>query len=399
MTDAPLGDADERPVGMSLLYGLAALVIVLAGLSQVADIVTPAFLAATLAITVRPLHDWMVKRKVPRAAASVACSGLVLTFIFGLVALLGMSVAQLARELPLYSGRFTSLYIETLRWFESVGVSSDLISERISRVDFNSILGAVTNVLSGFAQGSSLLVTLIIVVFFLGFDTNRIAQRLTWLRRDQPTMATAMRDFSIRVRTYWLVATVFGLIVAIMDTIALMIMGIPLAVTWGVFAFVTNYIPNVGFVIGLLPPALMALLTHDVASMIAVIIVYSVINFVMQTLIQPKFTGDAVGLNTTITFLSLLFWVTIVGPLGALMAVPLTLFVKAILVDASPRTQWLGVFLQAQDLAGEAPPERMRNPIASGGGGGSSGGADESKPKVNVRKENRKRIKFLRRYR
>lgn len=386
MTETPRLEPD-RPVGMSLLYGLAALVIVLAGLSQVADIVAPAFLAATLAITVRPVHDWLVTKRVPRVAASVTCTGLVLAFIFGLVAMMGFSVAQLARELPLYSGRFTSLYADTLRWAESLGVSSDLISDRLSRLDFNSILSAVTNILSGSMQGSSLLVTLIIVVFFLAFDTNRITARMTWLHRDQPTMAAALHDFGIRVRTYWLVATTFGLVVAVMDTVALMIMGIPLAFTWGVFAFVTNYIPNVGFVIGLIPPALMALLTHDVTAMIVVVIVYSVINFVMQTLIQPKFTGDAVGLNTTVTFLSLLFWVSIMGGLGALMAVPLTLFVKAILVDSSPRTQWLGVFLQSQDLAGEAPPQQVRNPMTT------------DKPRLNKRKENRKRVKLLRRNR
>ncbi len=389
MTDTPLATVDDRPIGMSLLYGTAALVIVLAGLSQVAEIVAPAFLAATLAITVRPLHDWLVRRGVPRVAASITCSGLVLAFIFGLVALLGMSVMQLARELPNYSSRFTGLYTETLKWLQTLGVSTELISDRLSRMDFNSILSAVTNILSGFAQGSTLLVTLIIVVFFLAFDTNRVSERVTWLKRDQPSMATALRDFSIRVRTYWLVATIFGLIVAAMDTVALMVMGIPLAFTWGVFAFVTNYIPNVGFAIGLVPPALMALLANDAGSMIAVIVTYSVINFVMQTLIQPKFTGDAVGLNTTVTFLSLLFWVTIVGSLGALMAVPLTLFVKAILVDSSPRTQWLGVFLQSQDLASEAPPQQMRNPMASAS-------LQASKAKAEQRKNTRRRIRFLR---
>jgi AI-2 transport protein TqsA len=71
------------------------------------------------------------------------------------------------------------------------------------------------------------------------------------------------------------------------------------------------------------------------------IVAYSVINVVIQSLLQPRFVGDAVGLSVTLTFLSLVFWTFVIGPLGALLAVPLSLFVKALLVDADPDSRWL----------------------------------------------------------
>ena len=71
------------------------------------------------------------------------------------------------------------------------------------------------------------------------------------------------------------------------------------------------------------------------------VVAYSVINLVIQSLIQPKFVGDAVGLSVTLTFLSLVFWTFVIGPLGALLAVPLSLFAKALLVDADPDSRWL----------------------------------------------------------
>jgi predicted PurR-regulated permease PerM len=74
---------------------------------------------------------------------------------------------------------------------------------------------------------------------------------------------------------------------------------------------------------------------------ILVIVAYSVINVVIQSLIQPKFVGDTVGLSATLTFLSLVFWSYVLGPLGALLAVPLSLFTKALLVDADPSSGWL----------------------------------------------------------
>ena len=88
-------------------------------------------------------------------------------------------------------------------------------------------------------------------------------------------------------------------------------------------AFVTNFIPNIGFAIGVIPPALIAFLDSGVGPMIAVIIVYSVINLVIQSVIQPRVVGDKVGLSPTLTYLSVVFWTWVIGPLGALLAVPL----------------------------------------------------------------------------
>jgi predicted PurR-regulated permease PerM len=77
-----------------------------------------------------------------------------------------------------------------------------------------------------------------------------------WITADRPNAGIALRGFAVRTRRYVVVTTVFGLIVAVLDTIALAVLSIPLAVLWGLVSFVTNYILNVGFLLGLLPPAL-----------------------------------------------------------------------------------------------------------------------------------------------
>ncbi|WP_261775418.1 AI-2E family transporter, partial [Kocuria turfanensis] len=148
-----------------------------------------------------------------------------------------------------------------------------------------------------------------------------------------------------------------------MDTLALIWLGVPVAVLWGLLAFITNYIPNIGFVLGLVPPALIGLLEGGPRLMLAVIAVYSVVNVVIQTFIQPKIVGDAVGLSVTVTMLSLVFWAATLGALGALLAVPLTLFFKAVLVDADPRTRWVGPLLSG-------PADAGRDAAAPGAGAG-----------------------------
>ncbi|NHB85775.1 AI-2E family transporter [Tessaracoccus sp. HDW20] len=109
--------------------------------------------------------------------------------------------------------------------------------------------------------------------------------------------------------------------------------------------FITNYIPNIGFVIGLVPPALLALVEKGPGAALTVVVAFSLVNFVLQSLIQPKFTGDAVGITPTVSFISLLVWAWVFGALGALIALPATLTVKALLIDPDPRTRWLNAFI------------------------------------------------------
>lgn len=151
-----------------------------------------------------------------------------------------------------------------------------------------------------------------------------------------------MNRFAQGTRKYFLVSTIFGLIVAALDTAFLLVVGVPAAFLWGLLAFITNYIPNIGFILGLIPPAVLALLSGGPGLALAVVIAYCLINFVIQSIIQPKLVGDAVGMSATITFLSLVVWAWIIGPLGAILAIPLSLLVKAFLVDVDPQSQWVG---------------------------------------------------------
>ena len=201
--------------------------------------------------------------------------------------------------------------------------------------------------LSTITSGLSLLALIAALVFFVVFDAAGFGERIETIRSYRPRIAEGLEDFAQGTRKYWIVTTVFGFIVAVLDVIALLIIGVPLAFTWGVLAFVTNYIPNIGFLIGLVPPALIALLDGGVGPAIAVLVVYVVINIVVQTLIQPRFTGDAVGISPTVAFLSLIFWAYLLGVLGALLAVPATQFVKSLLVDHSTSGQWFGAFLNS----------------------------------------------------
>ncbi|MEA5153244.1 AI-2E family transporter [Raineyella sp.] len=353
-------DDTPLPMGVSLIIIAAALVVVAVGLRYTAGIIAPTFFALTLVLTVGPMRQRLVRRHLPGWLASLLMLLLLYAIIFGILAGFAVSIVQLVAVLPRYAGTVNEMSTQVLAWLAERGLDTSNATLLLGQIDLGRIITVLQGLLAGVSSAGTIIFVLAMAVAFLLVDSTEMEGRLASLRQYQPYLAAALGDFGYRVRRYWVVNTLFGLIVAALDTVVLFALGVPLPLVWGLFAWVTNYIPNIGFVIGLVPPALLALLDGGPVEALIVVIAYSVLNFVIQAVIQPKFTGDAVGLNTTVTFVSLVFWTVVIGALGSILAVPLTLFAKSLLIDSSPRLTWVNVFLRSKDA--EEPPIRPHWP-------------------------------------
>ena len=359
MSETPVHRIDrQRTQGETIILTVAAIVVGCTGIYMLHGLLAPAFFALTLVITVRPLVALASRYHVPRPISAVGAIILIYTFVIGLFAALGVAIAQLVETLPDYSAKFEAIWTQLQALLGRFGIDQSTLMNQVSgMLDTSRIVTLAQGMLSQVTSFGSVLMVMALTVVFLMFDMSRIELRARALTALKPEIAAALAGFARAVRSYWLVSTIFGLIVAVLDVVALGILGVPMAVTWGVLSFITNYIPNIGFFIGLIPPALLALVDSGPWTALWVVVAYAALNFVIQTLIQPKFTGDAVGLNTTTTFLSLLFWAEVIGALGTILAIPLTLFVKALLIDSDPRSRWVSIFLSAGDTPVRAPDE------------------------------------------
>jgi predicted PurR-regulated permease PerM len=134
--------------------------------------------------------------------------------------------------------------------------------------------------------------------------------------------------------------TVLGIAQGALNAVALTILQVPAALLWGLLAFLCSFIPNIGYFFAIIPPLVFGFLVGGWPTVIVIVIVYGVINAVIQSIIQPRLVGHAVSLSQTLTFFSVLFWAVIIGPIGAILAIPLTLLGKAVLVDADPDAHW-----------------------------------------------------------
>jgi predicted PurR-regulated permease PerM len=348
------------PATRTLLF-LSVAVVSLAGIHAAREVLAPLFLAAVLVIIVHPIRHPLERRGWPRAAATTAVIVVVYLILLALVAMLVFAGIRFTGLVTDYLPQLRDQVSDIGTWLGTIGVDQSSIDQATSALQPSQLLGVATS-LSGAVVG--VLTTLFVVVtyvIFMAVDAARYDSAHTLFGDTQGNVLSRATTFNVGVRRYFVVSASFGAVVAIVDGLALWALGVPAPIVWAILAFVTNFIPNIGFVIGVIPPTLLAFVVGGWKLALAVVVVYSVVNVVLQVLVQPKFVADAVNITLTLSFVSVLFWTFIIGPLGAILAIPLTLLARAVLLQGGPRTAWYA-WLSGDDLPKAPSPEAEPEP-------------------------------------
>ncbi len=322
-----------------ILITIAAASIAIWGLHSARDVIGPLVLAAVLTIVAHPLRYRLERWGWPRWMAT----GVVVLAVYVALAifatLLAFAVTQFAQQLPDYADRLTAVSDELIGWLTTAGIVPAGTESLISGFDQDQLVSVGLSIANSFFDSSVGLVLVLAYVIFMAADAAFVPALLAELADRRPQLASSFNTYAVGVRRYVVVNTIFGLFIAVLDGLILLALGIPGPLTWAVLAFITNYIPNIGFVIGVIPPAIIALLIGGWPLAILVILLYAAANMI-QTLVQPIFVGVHVGIGFTLTFVSVIVWAAILGPLGALLAVPMTLLVRMVLIDSDPNGAW-----------------------------------------------------------
>jgi AI-2 transport protein TqsA len=356
-----VADRWALPRGLIILLGVAAALVAAVGMRQFANILGPVFMALVLSIAVHPIRRLAERYRLPALVGMLLSLLAVYGIVFGLFAILVIGGIQFATLLQDYGPQFQAFLQDAARVLESVGISQAQIQDFVNELSPSKLVGVAGSLLGGLAGVLSNIFFLIVLLFFTVADAGDFASKLKRLPVSGERLADSFDRFAHGSRQYLVVATIFGAIVAFCDVIALLILDIRYAWLWGLLAFITNYIPNIGFIIGLVPPTIVALLEKDVVTAIIVVIVYCVLNFVIQTIIQPRVVGVTVGLSSTLSFLSLIVWATILGASGAFLAIPLSLLVKAVFIDSDPDHDWLKPLLSSGKPAEESERAKVKD--------------------------------------
>jgi AI-2 transport protein TqsA len=338
--DGPTGPAGLGPTLRTLL-GLAAAVVVLAGMSAAGEVLAPLLLAAVIVIICHPVRFPLLARGWPSWLATTAVivvSYLILAALLAMGVWAGFRFAALVRE---YVPQLTSMVNDIQAQLATLGLDTqiaDAVTTWLQPSNIVSIAGTVSSMALGI--GTAFFFVLAYAVF-MAADGARYATARARFGRTHADAIDRSERFSSGVRRYYVVNASFGAVVAVVDGVALALLNVPGAAIWAILAFVTNFVPNIGFVLGLVPPAVMALVAGGWQLSLAVVAVYCVVNVVLQVFVQPKFVADAVSLSLTLSFVSVVFWTFVIGPLGAILSIPLTLLVRALVLEGDPRNVWL----------------------------------------------------------
>lgn len=338
----------------TVVLTLAGIVIVCAAMKMTAAIIAPVLLAFFLMMIFRPLMAELERRRVPRGVTIV----LSMLLVYGVIVFLGVCVylalARFAMIVAENGDKFTEVARLAAQVAAQFGVDPTNVQQIFTIISPARLVNLASTLLSVSASVLTMLAFLAALVFFMALDAADFSARLRLVVRMRPATGRALANLGISTRSYFAVAATFGAIVAVLDWILLLALDIPYAWLWALLAFVTNFIPNIGFVLGLVPPALVAWLLIGWETALIIVIGYSVLNVVVQTLIQPKVVGDRVQLNTTLTFLALIVWTFLLGGLGAILAIPMTLLIRALFVDSQPQHRWVRLLFSSGPPPGTA---------------------------------------------
>ncbi|WP_239453071.1 MULTISPECIES: AI-2E family transporter [Microbacterium] len=338
---APPAPTPALPPSLRMLLVLATTVVVLAGVYFARELIGPLALAIVLVVICEPVRRPFERRGWPRwtgTTAVILLAYLVLVVMGLLLWVAGIQFAQLVAD---YLDKLRGSLDAFLAWLQSVGLDEEARDAAAEGLDPQAILRVVSRFGGTVVAVLTALFFVVSYIIFMAADAARYRDAERVFGRGRRPVLARIGRLNTGIRRYYVVNASFGAIVAIIDGLALWALGVPAPVVWAVLAFVTNFIPNIGFVLGLIPPAVLAFVVGGWPLLLAVIAIYCVVNVVLQVLVQPKFVSDAVDLSLTLSFFSVIFWTFVIGPLGAILSIPLTLFVRALVLEGDPGALWL----------------------------------------------------------
>lgn len=328
---------------LPLLVGLAAFVIVVSGISSARAMIEPMLLALLLAIGLAPAVSALTRRRVPVVLALLLVMLAVVGFSAGIGALFVQTANDFSQNLPQYEARLDAQTAALVGWLDSLHPSFS-IATALNSLDPGMAMDYAGLLLGGFGNlVTNGLLILVIVVFLLLEATSLRAKVILATTRGHGVL-TRFDHIAASVNRYIALKTLFSAINGIAVTLFLWSIGVDYALLWGVLAFLLNFVPGVGQPLALIPPVLMAWLQGGPELMLLAGGGCLLIGTLIGNWLEPKYMGEGLGLSTFVVILSLVLWGWVLGPVGMLLSVPLTMIAKIVL-ENDPATRPLAVLM------------------------------------------------------
>lgn len=323
---------DTTDARFRALLSAAAVVVIIGGLRSVAGVLDPLLMAGVVVACAAPLQEQLRRRRIPRGWA-MAITGLTVVFaLLAFVVLIGYAGKALVDTVPRYQDRLTTLVTSGAAWLDGYGIEASK-SQVLALINPARIIALATELAQGLGGAMSEALLIVMLSIFLLIESSAFWRRRGRGTTDSVEEAGWQRQFgriATDVQQYVWITMLTGVIYAVGVWIVMMILGTDLPVLWAIVALVLSFVPGIGFALSMIPPAALTLLEFGGTRTLVLVVLFIVLNNVVDNVIKPRFMKQGFDLGPFVMFASVLFWTYVLGPTGALLAIPLTTAVRRI---------------------------------------------------------------------
>ena len=333
---------NKNPIYKTILT-LSGLIIIFAGLKVADKIIIPFFLSMFISLISFPLLTFFKSKNINNPASVTLVLITIMTVSLSIAALIGTSLNSFRKSLPDYKEKIYGEIDKVLILAEKydINISSEILYDY---VDPTFIMQSVANTISAFGNVLTNYFLILFIVMFTLLEAAGFSNKLKMAFNNTDQSIATFHRFSENMNKYLTIKTFISMITGLLVYISLSLINLDHAIMWGLIAFFLNYIPNIGSIIASIPAIIIALIQLNFYYALLVALIYLVINVVMGSIIEPRYLGKELGLSTLIIFLSLVFWGWLLGPVGMLLSVPLTMVVK-IWLESNDDSKWIAVMI------------------------------------------------------
>ena len=334
--------------GVGPVLTAAAVVVLVAGLRAAAPLLGPLLLALFLATLSLPLLRWLLAHKVRPGLAVLATVlaniALLTAFGFALTGALNGFTKVAPGYLQQLYGMFSSA-LESLRE-RGIDVAARFAAAQIDPGQIVDMMGGILGRgVARLASAVSYVTVVVVALVFLLFESIDFPAKLTRAIGGDAATSRYFSRIGRDFQRYLGVKTIVSLGTGLFIGLWTWLLGVDFPLLWGLIAFLLNYIPVLGSILAAVPTVLLTLVQLGGGRAALVALGYLLVNFAIGNLLEPHLMGRRFGLSPLVVFVALIFWAWVLGPLGMILAVPMTMALK-IALDYSERWRWLALMIE-----------------------------------------------------
>lgn len=324
-----------------MLITAAAIGITLLVLRLASGLIVPVLLALVITMAVSPFLHWMIRRRVPPWLAwlvSVILTTAAVAFVFVLA---GVGVARLIGELQSSTSVLSLRLSDAVSGLDQLGIHASGLTSRDGLLSPERIVHIAVVVLQSLRTVLSGVILTLLIVFLMLAESTTLQLKFSMTPPAVSPTLQRLERFTRDMRAFVQATSIIGALNGLAVAIFIWALGVDFPVLWGVWAFFMTFIPTLGFFLAALPPALLALVTIGWQEALIVLIGFLVLYIITGSMRSGRFVGRRLNLSPLVILLSILLWGWVFGLMGGLLAVPMTLLVRRLFVEAFDESRWM----------------------------------------------------------